>query len=137
MPAKPIKPGSLRQIGHSREQARTWDRPPWMPLSMSEGKRLFVRGAPLVTSTAARVGDRLGETREWIPEPQYDFLEFILQTELQLAIGQVGAGDFPEITIAEESVRIRELRCVKRIEKLRTKLQRMIFVVGHLESLAQ
>jgi hypothetical protein len=52
----------------------------------------------------------------------YDFLEFVLQSELQLAIGQVGAGDFSEITVAKELVRIRELRCVKRIEKLRPKL---------------
>src|SRR5206468_1097003 len=72
-----------------------------------------------------------------VPEPRYNFLEFVLHTKLQFAIGQVGAGDFSEITIAEESVRIRELRCVKRIEKLRPKLQRMIFAVGHLESLAQ
>jgi len=34
-------------------------------------------------------------------------------------------------------MRIRELRCVKCIEKLRPKLQRMIFAVGHLETLAQ
>jgi hypothetical protein len=52
----------------------------------------------------------------------YDLLEFVLQSELQLAIGQVGAGDFSEITVAKELVRIRELRCVKRIEKFRPKL---------------
>ena len=49
-------------------------------------------------------------------------LKFIFQTELQLAIGQTGAGDFSEITIAQVLVRIRELRCVKRVEKLHPKL---------------
>jgi hypothetical protein len=76
-------------------------------------------------------------TQSRFPKHQYDFLEFVLQTELQLAIGQIGAGDFSEVTITEESIRIRELWCVKSIEKLRPKLQRMIFAVGHLETLAQ
>ena len=65
------------------------------------------------------------------------YLEFVLQSELQLAIRQVGAGDFPKVTISEESVRIRELWCVERIEKLCPKLQRMTFAVRHLERLAK
>jgi hypothetical protein len=50
------------------------------------------------------------------------FLERILQTELQLAIGQGSTLNLAECTIAEKLVRGRKLRCVKRIEELRAEL---------------
>ena len=69
-------------------------------------------------SASTHPQDAHGDTRSSV-----QFLESVLQTELQLAIGQAGTGDFSEITIAQVLVRIRELWCVKRVEKLYPKLQ--------------
>jgi len=65
------------------------------------------------------------------------FLEYILQSELHLAIGQVRVGDLPETPITEIRVWVRKLRCVKHIEEFRSKLQRMSFMVRHVEALAK